>query len=263
MPALVVVAAGVLSYGVHDLQEAGVLPGLDSHRVRRVGHQVPPGSAGTAPCSRAPSTSRLVTTWLELDRRGSAYIVPVHRTCSERVASAAGRHVLRRPCRRPPSSGPRLVTAGLTRRICMRALFPRSTSPHRTSQVTGHGITGPRLLLRCDRRRHPRCVGAACTSNCTTDESSRRHGRHDRPGEQHRRRLCELSATDEADERQRGVRGHQRRHARRPSSTCWQEDGLRIIGEVENIGPRHHPQPRGASVEPARTSSACKPGHDR
>lgn len=61
---LIIVAAGVLAYGVHDLQEAGVLPGLDNLAFD-VSEQVPPGSwygtllKGTINFSPA-------TTWLEL-----------------------------------------------------------------------------------------------------------------------------------------------------------------------------------------------------
>ncbi len=62
--ALIVVAAGVLAYGVHDLQEAGVLPGLNNLAFD-VSRQIPPGSwygtllKGTVNFSPA-------TTWLEL-----------------------------------------------------------------------------------------------------------------------------------------------------------------------------------------------------
>lgn len=61
---LIVVAAGVLSYGVHDLQEAGVLPGLNSIAFD-VSAAIPPDSwygtllKGTLNFSPA-------TTWLEL-----------------------------------------------------------------------------------------------------------------------------------------------------------------------------------------------------
>ncbi|MGD9701444.1 MAG: iron uptake transporter permease EfeU [Acidimicrobiia bacterium] len=71
---LIVVAAGVLSYGIHDLQEADVLPGL--HRLAfDVSEQIPPGSwygtllKGTVNFSPA-------TTWLEAFA-WIAYVVPV------------------------------------------------------------------------------------------------------------------------------------------------------------------------------------------
>ena len=70
---LVIVAAGVLAYGVHDLQEAGVLPGLNNLAFD-VSSAIPPGSwygallKGTVNFSPA-------TTWLQLIV-WVAYIVP-------------------------------------------------------------------------------------------------------------------------------------------------------------------------------------------
>ncbi|MFF3875189.1 iron uptake transporter permease EfeU [Streptomyces sp. NPDC001978] len=72
--ALVVVAAGVFSYGVHDLQEAGVLPGLNDIAFD-VSDAVPPSSwygtllKGTVNFSPA-STWYEVAAWL-------AYLLPV------------------------------------------------------------------------------------------------------------------------------------------------------------------------------------------
>ncbi len=71
--ALLVVAAGVLSYGVHDLQEAGILPGLHALAFD-VSAAIPPDSwygtllKGTVNFSPA-------TTWLEA-AAWSAYAVP-------------------------------------------------------------------------------------------------------------------------------------------------------------------------------------------
>ena len=71
---LIVVAAGVLAYGVHDLQEAGVLPGLDNLAFD-VSAQVPPSSwYGTL--LKGTLNFSPQTTWLELIV-WFAYLVPV------------------------------------------------------------------------------------------------------------------------------------------------------------------------------------------
>jgi len=72
--ALIIIAAGVLAYGVHDLQEAGLLPGLNSLAFD-VSKQISPSSwygtllKGTLNFSPA-------TTWLQLIAY-VAYLVPV------------------------------------------------------------------------------------------------------------------------------------------------------------------------------------------
>ena len=71
---LVIVAGGVLSYGVHDLQEAGILPGLNSIAFD-VSSTIPPGSwYGTLLKATINFSPR--TTWLELGV-WLAYVIPV------------------------------------------------------------------------------------------------------------------------------------------------------------------------------------------
>jgi high-affinity iron transporter len=70
---LIVVAAGVLAYGVHDLQEAGILPGLYTLAFD-VSEQVPPGSV-TYTLLKGTLNFSPATTWLEAIA-WSAYLVP-------------------------------------------------------------------------------------------------------------------------------------------------------------------------------------------
>ena len=70
---LVFVAAGVLSYGVHDLQEAGILPGLNNLAFD-VSATVPPSSwYGTV--LKGVFNFTPATTWLQLVA-WIAYVVP-------------------------------------------------------------------------------------------------------------------------------------------------------------------------------------------
>lgn len=72
--ALIIVAAGVLAYGMHDLQEAGVLPGLNSLAFD-VSAQIPPGSwYGTL--LKGVFNFSAASTWLEVIV-WLAYAVPV------------------------------------------------------------------------------------------------------------------------------------------------------------------------------------------
>ncbi|SBW22998.1 Ferrous iron permease [Candidatus Protofrankia californiensis] len=72
--ALVVVAAGVLSYGVHDLQEAGILPGLNTLAFD-VSDAVPPDSwYGTLLKGTVNFTP--ASTWLQI-AAWLAYLTPV------------------------------------------------------------------------------------------------------------------------------------------------------------------------------------------
>ena len=71
---LVVVAAGVLAYGVHDLQEAGILPGLDSLAFD-VSHVITTSSVLGALLKGIFNFSPQ-TTWLEA-LTWTAYVVPV------------------------------------------------------------------------------------------------------------------------------------------------------------------------------------------
>lgn len=84
---LVVVAGGVLAYGVHDLQEAGIVPGLDD-LMFNVSEQVPPtswyGTLLKGIFNFSPETTRIEAyAWL-------AYVIPVGALFWWRVARPHG-----------------------------------------------------------------------------------------------------------------------------------------------------------------------------
>lgn len=91
---LIVVAAGVLAYGVHDLQEAGILPGLNTLAFD-VSKQIPPSSwVGTL--LKGTLNFSPATTWLEAIT-WVAYVVPTMYLFLTRVRRPASKAVAARP----------------------------------------------------------------------------------------------------------------------------------------------------------------------
>lgn len=82
---LILVAAGVLAYGFHDLQEAGILPGLDALAFDVSGTIAPSSWYGTLLKGTLNFSPR--TTWLEL-MAWLGYVVPVLTTFLRRVRPA-------------------------------------------------------------------------------------------------------------------------------------------------------------------------------
>ena len=115
---LIVIAAGVLAYGVHDLQEAGILPGIDNLAFD-VSATIPPTSiVGTL--LKGVFNFSPAMTWLEVIV-WVAYIVPVTILFVRHVwfsappppARVARRIAVtaRARCRPPPDAPPGRVTA--------------------------------------------------------------------------------------------------------------------------------------------------------
>lgn len=98
---LIVIAAGVLAYGIHDLQEAGFLPGLHSLAFD-VSNQIPPGSMiGTL--LKGVFNFSPATTWLEFIAWW-AYVLP--------TGFLFWRTMRSRPA--PPTPAPTTVITGET-----------------------------------------------------------------------------------------------------------------------------------------------------
>ena len=218
---LILVAAGVLSYGVHDLQEAGILPGLNTLAFD-VSGTIDPGSwyavllKGVFNFSPATTVLEAVV-WV-------LYLVPTMTALPPRRAPPRHRppplHARARPGRaltRPPRTHPMRIPllAGRPRwRPPPSARAPRTPRRPRRRTTARSRSPRPTTAATCPPARPP-----AAPSPSTSPTPARRS----------------------------------------PSSTCYAEDGQRIVGEVENIGPGLTRELRVSA--PAGTYvTACKPG---
>ena len=225
---LIVVAAGVLAYGVHDLQEAGILPGLNNLAFD-VSNVITPGSfVGTI--LKGTLNFSPQTTWLE----AVVWVlyVAVTMTLFFRVInrSSTSAPAPRVPAGSPPDRSP-APAKDLPREAPRPRCCPRGGSrPART------------------RRLH---------SNSTTSDSDNSSGSGSR--------TISVTSSDDACDLSADTHGREGRFKVKNTGSkvtefyLYAQDGKRIVGEVENIGPGLS---RSLVVNMAAGSyvPACKPG---
>ena len=155
---LVIVAAGVLAYAIHDLQEAGALPGLNSLAFD-VSEQIPPASwYGTllkGSVNFSPATTRLeALAWV-------LYVVPVL-------------YLFIRGVRRPQGTRAR------------RRHRPPNHEEHPVMKLRTLALPGLVLLV----------AGAACTDNDSGDDDNAAGGDTGRLTVASSDDVCDVSATE-------------------------------------------------------------------
>lgn len=268
---LVVVAAGVLSYGVHDLQEAWILPGLSSLAFD-VSAQVPPSSwYGTLLKGTVNFTP--ATTWLQAIA-WLAYLVPVL------TLYVRGVWFTRPPSRPTPSTTPPPTTAPpghptespttttseeeptttpVTRTTHQRATTPRSATTPGGATTRGGASTAHRATRPATRPALALCLAGAVVVGLTAcvpnDPAGTQAG--GAVGVESDAAACALTS----DTVPSGNVTFTVHNAGTDVTEFYvlAEDGLRIVSEVENIGPGLE-RDLVTRLAPGTYVTACKPG---
>ena len=236
---LIFVAAGVLSYGVHDLQEAGILPGLNTLAFD-VSHVIPPtswyGTVLKGVFNFSPATTVLeAVVWV-------CYVVPV---LTVFVVQARHRAA---PAPRP-AAGCARAAGGLRKELI--PCSSRPVAPHRAARDAPPRARSP-PPAPCSRCR---CCRAAPTTRRPPSD-----------GPSADPRALTVAASDTAcTVSGTGAPSGKLTFTVTNSGSKINEfyllaaDGLRIVGEIENIGP-------GITRDLVLTApagnyfTACKPG---
>ena len=169
---LIVVAAGILSYGVGALQTVGWLPGLAQQGLR---HQLPgsTGRPGTARSSRASSTSRPTPTWLQFVGWLAYLVVVLAIFLRPTQGAREERRIRRRPeppphpkgpprehfsRPRPPSPSPRPHSGGVSLAGCQAKEETRPARPRHERHPPRSPSTRPtpRASCRAPRQHGPK-----------------------------------------------------------------------------------------------------------
>lgn len=237
---LIIIAAGVLAYGFHDLQEAGVIPGLNSLAFD-VSETIPPTSWYGVLLKGIFNFSP-ATTWSSSPCGGSTSSSSAP-SSSAACAPRRNRHRRRLPAESPRPEIP-CTTADCADHITTHTPPPRT--PAETTPKDGNESTQP-------RHRVVIALGASIVlSGCEPNDQSNGAIAVTSTDDK-----CDVAATE-------APAGTLKFDVTNEGSKVTEfyllgEDGLRIIGEVENIAPGLERSLTVTAPE-GKYFTACKPG---